>query len=285
MSNPVEARPVALAERESVLSHLSRDARGNLFLLDLTEKLGTPPSPGEMVGQVVGAWRGRDLVAVAGLRPSIVFDAEAGPDAVDAMLPLLEGIGVGLVKSTPDVVGRLWRHLSLERRRRLLIDRMETGYAVSAGEANLCAPGPGEGVRAAGRSDLDDLVVAARESLREEDRPDPFAGDTRGFRRWVKGRVPRARVLECAGRIVFVCYADVRRSDGWLLQGVYTWPEMRRRGYARVGISELCREAFAAGADHVQLAVVDGNEAGRRLYEGLGFKPFTRQRTILFSYA
>ena len=42
-------------------------------------------------------------------------------------------------------------------------------------------------------------------------------------------------------------------------------------------------KAFAAGADHVQLAVIDGNEAGRALYEGLGFKPFGKLRTILFT--
>ena len=46
---------------------------------------------------------------------------------------------------------------------------------------------------------------------------------------------------------------------------------------------DLCHEAFAAGADHVQLAVIDGNEAGRALYEGLGFKPFGKLRTILFT--
>lgn len=285
MPDPLEARPVALDERDPILSHLTRDARGNLFLLDLAERVGLPPPPGEMAAQVVGAWRGDELVAVAGLRPSIVFDAAAGPEAVDALLPMLEGVGVGLVKSAPNVVERLWSHLGRDRRRRALLDRMETGYALTSGQARLVRAEPGEVARSATRADLDDLVVAARESLREEDRPDPFTGDARGFKRWVKGRVLRARVIESAGRVVFVGYADVRRPEGWLIQGVYTWPEMRRRGYGRKGISALCREAFEEGADHVQLAVVDGNEPGRRLYEGLGFKPFTRQRTILFTYA
>jgi predicted GNAT family acetyltransferase len=101
----------------------------------------------------------------------------------------------------------------------------------------------------------------------------------------VLGRAPRARVVECKGRIVFVGYADVQRPEGWLLQGIYTWPEARVRGFATVGVSDLCREAFAAGADHVQLAVVEGNAPGIRLYESLGFKPFGRLRTILFTDA
>ena len=72
-------------------------------------------------------------------------------------------------------------------------------------------------------------------------------------------------------------------TEGWLLQGIYTWPQYRREGYGAFGVSELCREAFAAGADHVQLTVVDGNEAATRLYESLGFKPFMKLRTILFT--
>ena len=140
-----------------------------------------------------------------------------------------------------------------------------------------------ETIRPATRADLDPLVVAARESLREEQRPDPFAGDAKSFRRWVRSRVDRARVVETGGRVGFAAYADVRRPEGWLLQGVYTWPEMRRRGLATAGVSKLCGEAFAGGADHVQLSVVDGNLAGRRLYEGLGFEPFAKLRTILFT--
>jgi hypothetical protein len=41
--------------------------------------------------------------------------------------------------------------------------------------------------------------------------------------------------------------------------------------------------AFDQGAEHVQLAVVDGNEPGRSLYESLGFRPFAKLRTILFT--
>ena len=83
--------------------------------------------------------------------------------------------------------------------------------------------------------------------------------------------------------MVFVGYADVRRKEGWLLQGVYTWPSARRRGFASAGVSSLCRSAFDAGADHVQLSVVEGNQAGGGLYAKLGFQPFASLRTILFA--
>ena len=131
----------------------------------------------------------------------------------------------------------------------------------------------------------DDRALAGivAQGLREEGRPDPFSGDVRDFRRWVSGRVARARVIESEGRAVFVAYADVQRPEGWLVQGVYTWPQVRRRGYATTGVSYMCQEAFAAGANHVQLAVVEDNLAGRALYQRLGFSPFARLRTILFA--
>jgi ribosomal protein S18 acetylase RimI-like enzyme len=279
---PLRARPLAPAERGAALEHLAQRPQDNLFLLDLTARLGEPPSPGELATEIVCAWRGREVAGVVGLRPSVVFDAGVGPELLAAFRPFLEGLGVGLVKSPAPAVDLFWAELGQRRRRRALIDRLETAYVLRPGGGRLDAGGP-LAARGAEARDLEALVVAARESLREEGRPDPFAGDARGFRRWVEGRLGRARVIASEGRIVFVGYADVQRAEGWLIQGVYTWPEARRRGFARAGMRELCREAFQAGAEHVQLAVVDGNEAARGLYEGLGFEPFAVLRTILFA--
>jgi RimJ/RimL family protein N-acetyltransferase len=283
MNGLVEARIVGARERSAALEYLECQARDNLYLLDLTARLGQAPAPGEMSTEIAGAWRNGELVGLAGLRPSVVLDAEVREEAIEAFVPLLDSLAVGLVKSPVGAVDLLWKRLSRRRRRQVLVDRIETAYALKAQAGRLQEPRPGEMVRPASVDDLEPLVIAARESLREEQRPDPFAGDARAFRRWVKGRVGRARVVEVDGDVRFAGYADVRRPEGWLLQGIYTWPEMRRRGYARAGVSELCREAFAAGADHVQLAVVEGNEAGRRLYESLGFEPFGQLRTILFT--
>jgi RimJ/RimL family protein N-acetyltransferase len=280
----LEARLLRLADRGAVLARLARDPEGNLFLLDLAARLGAPPPPGEPRSELAAAWQGTEAAGVAALRPSVVFDTDAAWEAIDALIPYLETLGAGLIKSARPGVDFAWAELRRRGRRRALLDRLETAYALR-GDRSRLREAPGARARPAAPADLDALVVAARESLREEERPDPFAGDARGFRRWVRGRVPRARVVEHAGRIVFVAYADVQRPEGWLIQGVYTWPEFRRRGFAAAGVSDLCREAFATGASHVQLAVVDGNAPGRRLYEGLGFEPFAELRTILFAQA
>jgi ribosomal protein S18 acetylase RimI-like enzyme len=279
----VESRLVGLADREAALHFLSRDAVANLFLLDLTARLGKPPAPGETRTKIAAAWRDDQIVGIAGLRPTVILDANAGKETVEAFIPYLEQIEVGLVKSLVPTVDVLWREFSARSSRRVIIDRIEIAYVLYEGDSKRIESVAGEPARCATDSDLGDLVVAALESLREEGRPDPFVGDAEGFRRWVRGRVARARVVEFAGRVAMVGYADVQRQEGWLLQGIYTWPNCRQRGLASFGVSELCREAFAAGANHVQLAVVEGNIAAQRLYEGLGFRPFAKLRTILFT--
>jgi RimJ/RimL family protein N-acetyltransferase len=277
----IRAAVVRREDRDEVVEYLARDPRGNLLLLDMAARVGRAGAPGELRAELAVARCDGVIVGVAGLRPSVALAGASQPGAIDAFLPFIETLGVGLVKSDVCGVDRLWDELLRRAPRRPLLDRHETAYAVEPGAASLV-----EGrVRPALAADLEPLVAAARESLREEGRPDPFEGDVRNFRRWVRGRLPRAWVVEQGGRIVFVGYADVQRPDGWLLQGVYTWPEVRGQGHASCGVSALCREAFAAGADHVQLAVVEGNAAGVRLYEKLGFEPFARLRTILFSHA
>ena len=274
------AEAVGPRERAAVVEHLRKDLPANLLLLDLSDSLGRPPGPREMPPRVLALRRGNDLEAVASLRPSIALDSQMPPEAVEALLPHFEPLHSGLVKSAWHLVTPLWDSLAADGRK-ALVDRPESAFALRP-EDFRSAPRPrGATTRVAVDSDLELLVVAARASLREEDRPDPFVGDPAGFRRWVRGRLHRARVVEVDGRVVFVGYADVRRAEGWLIQGVYTAPEMRRRGYAAAGMSALVEEAFGAGADHVQLAVVEGNEAAQRLYESLGFEAYARLRTVL----
>ena len=120
MAGGIEPRMIGLADREAAIRFLSRDALSNLFLLDLTARLGDPPEPGESQTEIVGAWRGGEIVGMAGLRPSVVFDAEAGTDVVEAICPYLEGLSVALVKSFAPAVDELWNHLAKRRPRRAM---------------------------------------------------------------------------------------------------------------------------------------------------------------------
>ena len=278
----LRVRTLRERDQKAAFAYLDRAPLLNLALADLVSRLGDP-RPGEAVRpEVLGAWRGRELAGLAGIAPSVVFDASAEREVLEAFFPHLVRVGSGLVKSTEEVVAPLGEWLAAQGRR-VLLDRIEIGFALTPEQARLEDAAPPLRVRDATHSDLEALVEAARQSLLEENRPDPWESDPLGFRRWVRGRVARALVVERAGQLGFVGYADVKSPRGWLLQGVFTWPALRRHGLAAAGVSELCRRAFASGSAHVQLAVIEGNQPAEGLYERLGFRRFARLRTLLFS--
>lgn len=281
MGDTLRVRRLGTADRSPALALLGSRVAENLVLIDYVHRLGGPLGPGEVPPQIYGAFDGGRLVGVAALRPSIVLSADLDEAGLDALMPYLLRVPSGLLKCDKRLVQPVWKALS-EAGRGASIDRIEIAYRLEP-EAMLAAdPGLPGVARPARAEDLDDLVHAARASLWEEDRPDPAEGDPHGFERWVRGRLPRARVVQRDRRTVFVGYADVRRTEGWLVQGVYTWPEYRRQGFARRGMDSIVREAFAAGAGHVQLAVVEGNVRAAQLYEALGFEAFCELRTVLF---
>lgn len=59
--------------------------------------------------------------------------------------------------------------------------------------------------------------------------------------------------------------------DRMMVWGMWTAPEARGRGYARVLLDRLVDHARARGARTVELHVTEGNDIARRLYEDCGF--------------
>jgi RimJ/RimL family protein N-acetyltransferase len=277
----LRARRLSPGDRPAALALLQRARDENLVLIDQVERMSNGAFADEPPPQLHGAFAGDRLVGLAALRPSIALSSGLDEHVLAALLPALLRIPSGLLKCERRLVEALWSPLAAAGRE-AIIDRVEIAYRLaSTGMPARDASLPGI-ARTARASDLGELVHAARASLWEEQRPDPAETDPVGFARWVESRLARARVVCVDGRVVFVAYADVRRGQGWLIQGVYTWPDVRRQGYARKGMEALLHEAFASGASHVQLAVVAGNERASSLYDKLGFEPFAELRTILF---
>ena len=282
MSEGIRARLLRDNDRGPALEYLLANAHQNLVLIDFVEKLGRASQPGEVPAQIYGGFEDDHLIGVVISRPCVAISWGMSEHVLEALLPYLMRVPSGLMKSERRLVGQAWKSFEALGRR-ATIDRIEIAFRLRPDRMVAADPSLPGVARPARMDDLEELVFAARASLREEDRPDPAEGDPAGFRHWVESRISRARIVSDAGRTVFVGYADVRRPEGWLIQGVYTWPEARRRGFARRGMDSIVREAFASGASHVQLAVVEGNERASALYGELGFEKFAELRTILFS--
>jgi ribosomal protein S18 acetylase RimI-like enzyme len=277
----IGARILRGSDRTQTLEFLRRAADENLVLIDLALKLGEDSKPAESPPQIYGGFDADRLIGVAVLRPCVALSSGMSDEVLDSLLPYLMRVPSGLMKSECRLVERIWKGLEALGRRSM-IDRVEIAFRLTPDRIVAAEPTLPGVARPARPGDLEELVYAARASLWEEARPDPSDGDPVGFRRWVESRLDRARIVSEDGRMVFVAYADVRRPEGWLVQGVYTWPEARRRGYARRGMDSIVREAFSCGAANVQLAVVEGNLRAAALYHALGFERFAELRTILF---
>ena len=273
--------PIGRRRRAEAEAYLRDGLPDDLLLLDLVSESSQRDTANTWI-QAMGVWEDDVLVGVGVLRPSVLLDSRIRGAAVEALCGSIEGPRGGLLKSSVVQVEALWSRLEAFGHRALL-DRMESGLLVRDSDRERFALPSGGRSRLAEDRDLDRLVEMARASLREEGRPDPGELDPTGFRHWVRSRLPRARVLEVDGEVAFVGYADVARAEGWLVQGVYTMPHWRGQGVATAGMSALVDEAVEAGADHVQLTVIDGNEPALRLYARLGFRSYGRIRTILFS--
>ena len=155
MTRDVSVRLVGGEDCDAVVAHLQRNPLANLLLLDVAARLGSPAAPGEMRGQVAVARRHGAIVGVATLRPSVAFDAAITPEAIEALQPFLESLGIGLVKSAAEVVDAVWQRLASQGRRRAIIDRLETAYALRAGEPRRVPPPDGIRTRTARSADLE----------------------------------------------------------------------------------------------------------------------------------
>lgn len=259
-------------QRPAVRAYLEREPHINLPLLDALERMSRRGPPSLFAG-----FHGAEPVGVLALEPFAVFDAEADPGFVRAVFAQRKNVQAVQLRSRAERPAPLPAAFPQGD---VQLDRIEHALLIEPGAVRSRPGPPGLLLRPAEPGDSEALLGAGRESLVGEGRPDPLAHSAPAFRHWVAWSLPRAVVGVLRGRVVFCCYREVRSRRGWFLQGVYTEPQQRRRGIAAACIASLCTQAFASGAAHVQLSVVDGNQAGMKLYAGIGFRAFARLRVL-----
>lgn len=85
----------------------------------------------------------------------------------------------------------------------------------------------------------------------------------------------RVYVAETRNDVVGVSILS-KRGPYWHISGVMIDPKHRRRGYAKLLVSRICREAERYGAKEIYLNVLEDNAAALALYSSLGFEDYEK---------
>ncbi|MFN2433001.1 MAG: GNAT family N-acetyltransferase [Gemmatimonadota bacterium] len=281
-SRGLRVRAARGGERERVLEYLERRPAENVFLSHLARRDGVGRSAlarGWLLAESDGRLRGV-LLCSANLLPAV--------DGEEASRALGRELG-GILPGTLSVVGEraavtaLWAELRARAPTPRLVREEQPFYLLERDGASAGGASGSGGLRlrpAAGE-DLDLLVQASADMLREEILDDPHARDPVAFRAQVWRMVQEGAIFvgEDRGHVVFKAHANVRTPLAAQISGVYTLPEHRGRGYARAGMRTLAQRLLA---EHPRLClyVNRDNAAAIHAYEAVGFRRVATFKSI-----
>jgi uncharacterized protein len=145
-------------------------------------------------------------------------------------------------------------------------------------------PAPGDtGLRPATIFDLELLVPVCAAAHREELGIDPLERDADGFRWRTRSQIEDGRswVWLEHGVIRFKAEASAWTPAAVQIQQVWVDPEVRREGYGKRGMRDLCR-LLLQSTPAVTLFVRTENAPAIRLYESIGMQQVGSYRSVLF---
>jgi predicted GNAT family acetyltransferase len=144
------------------------------------------------------------------------------------------------------------------------------------------APGD-SGLRPATLADLELLVPACATAFREEVGRDAYAGDPALFEWRTRTQIEEGRswIWREDGRILFKAEASAWTDKAVQLQQVWVDPALRRRGYARRGLADLCR-LLLERTPIVCLFVRPENAPAIALYDSIGMRRSGTYRSLIF---
>jgi ribosomal protein S18 acetylase RimI-like enzyme len=145
-------------------------------------------------------------------------------------------------------------------------------------------PLPGESdLRPARIEDLDLLVRTSAAAFYEEVGVDAYTRDPELFTRRTRAQIVDGRswLWEKDGEILFKAEASAWTDQAVQLQQVWVDSKVRRHGYARRGLADLCR-LLLGGTPAVCLFVRPENRPAIALYESLGMRQAGSFRSLIF---
>lgn len=275
-------RPLRRSERELALEFLDREHELNIYLIARLREAGK-----NQISTAVGVFRHSELVAVATASANLAaaFDPvlnESDRQDVSALIAaeiVERSTYLRAIIAPANIVESLWRYLEPHYQAPTVVRLSQPVYLL-----DRLQPGADlEHVRYGRSDDLDLLIPACAAMHREEIGIDPLERDAFGYHQRVLDLVENKRsfVMLEEGQIVFKCEISAQTDEVVQLMGVWTAPALRGRGYARVGLTEVCGHLLGQGR-RVTLFVNDFNRPARELYEKLGFRLIGENRALIW---
>jgi len=268
-------RRIGSDDRDAVLSYLDRAPYENAFLTwVLSSGLYGTGAP------IFAAWKDGLVRGVIYLGPQIVISAsddeareQLSTCLVHARRPSLVVGSLDDVQAIEAAVREAFGDPAVVRQRQLL-------YVLTP---ERLRPAPSARVRRAELADLDMVAYHAAAMTAEELGFDPRRADFAAFRDGTRRNIERgwSWIWTEEGQLRFKVNVGAITSKTAQLQGVYTPPEYRGRGYASAGLHAVCKALFAEHPT-LSLSVNDFNRTARRLYERLGFVEAGVMRTLIY---
>ncbi|HEY6842596.1 MAG TPA: GNAT family N-acetyltransferase [Thermoanaerobaculia bacterium] len=266
----------------SALAFLRRDPLVNVYLISrlLEERFVSAT-------QTVEVRYGREIVLVASLATNVVMacDRDASPEinnaatAIIAERILTRMLPVRAIISPENLVESLWKRLASQLDPPTVVRMSQPVYAISG---RFDFPDLKD-ARFSTLRDLDSLVPACAAMHKEEVGIDPLDRDAVGYRERIRELVEKKRsiIRIVNGRIAAKCEFSAVTPEAVQLMGVWTDPSLRRRGFGRALLREVCGHLARKGKS-VTLFVNDFNRPAIALYESLGFRQIGVNRALIW---
>ena len=271
------------SDEKFVLEFLRLDPLQNAYFISRVIDEGLGPR-----GQTAAILRGAEVEVLASLSGNLALAGAPDLDRSrreEAMALLADhimsrAIPVRALISDARLVDPLWRRLANHLSPPTVIRFNQPVYAIEASPTSLPDL---SATRFATETDLDALVPACAAMHREEVGIDPLGRDATGYRQRIRELILKKRsvVLMEFGEIAFKCEFSAVTPAAVQLMGVWTRPDRRRRGLARVGLREVCGHLLRQGKS-VSLFVNDFNRPAIALYESLGFRQIGTNRALIW---
>jgi len=283
---PAEGRwsikPIGDDDVPQMLAFLRRDPLINVYLISrlLEERYAAST-------QMVEVRYNREIVVAASLATNIVLANDPGqPSEVTetAIAAIADRIfsrvlPVRAIISPAALVEILWSRLATRLDPPTVVRLTQPVYAI---RGRLDFPDLTK-ARYSTVRDIEPLIPACAAMHKEEVGIDPLERDAAGYRERIRELIERKRsvLLIDQGRIVAKCEFSAVTSDAVQLMGVWTAPDLRRRGFSRTLLREVCGHLARKGKT-VTLFVNDFNLPAVSLYESLGFQRIGINRALIW---